>query len=118
MEPLKRFGLWLTHSSPLARTPWLSWLSHLAVSIIAASIISWFIGGVFGAPAFGWVLGTWMILAFYLRREIKDARRYLKAHTLRQSQRKEGGATNLEDGIGDALGPLALSIGSTVAWMI
>ena len=62
----------------------------------------------------------WGCAAFYQRKEVLDAAKYIAGGILFRSQRGAGieGATNLEDGIADAGFPLMLAIGSTVQWVI
>ena len=115
--PIDRRLKWLTKESPLAKIPAVSWMVHGGIAIVASAALYRFLLWLFDVE-FGWMLGTQGFALFYLRKEIGDFEKYRGLGTLFKSQREKGGATNFEDGIGDANGPLMLAVGTLVQWII
>ena len=114
--PIDRRLNWLTRESPLAKIPAVSWLVHGTLSVIGAVAFYHLLAWLFSVD-FGWLIGTQAMAGFYLRKEIGDFERYRGLGTLFKSQRK-GGATNIEDGVGDVYPSLMLALGTLVQWWV
>ena len=119
MRHIRRAWGWLTKTGPIPTTPWLSWLFHAGATVAGGAFLYHLLAWLFGLTI-GWLIGVWMCAAFYQRKEVLDAAKYIAGGILFRSQRGAGieGATNLEDGVADAGFPLMLAIGSTVQWVI